>query len=63
MAASTIIKIPVAETVEATLGLTETKILKLYPTSNKAMQQVQVSSLTPKLLNTGHKTSMFLSMM
>ena len=62
MAASTIIRIPVAETVEATLGLAEKEILEVYPTTNKAMQQVQVSSLTPKLLNTDYKTSMFLSM-
>ena len=37
MAASTIIRIPVAETVEATLGLAETEILEVYPTTNKAM--------------------------
>ena len=62
MAASTTIRIPVVDTVEATHGMAETEILELYPTSNKAMLQVQVSSLTPKLLNTSHKTSMFLSM-
>ena len=62
MAASTTIRIPVAETVEATLGLAATEIMELYPIINKAMLQVQVSSLTPKLLDTDHKTSMFRSM-
>ena len=36
MAASTKIKIPVAETVEATLGRAGTEIMDLYPTTNKA---------------------------
>ena len=36
MAALTTIKIPVADTVEATLGLAETEIMDLYPTTNKA---------------------------
>ena len=62
MAASTTIRIPVTETVEATLGLAATEIMDLYPIINKAMLQVQVSSLTPKLLNNDHKTSMFRSM-
>ena len=62
MAASTTIRIPVAETVEATLGLAATEIMDLYPIINKAMLQVQVSSLTPKLLNNDHKTNMFRSM-
>ena len=61
MVTSTTIRIPVA-TVEATLGLVGTEMLDLYPTINKAMLQVQVSSLTPKLLNTDQKTSMFCSM-
>ena len=51
---STTIRIPVA-TVEATLGLAGTEILDLYPTINKAMLQVQVSSLSPKLLSTDQK--------
>ena len=54
MAVLTTIKIPVADTVEATLGLAEKEIVDLYPTTNKAMLQVQVSSLTPRLLNTDH---------
>ena len=62
MAASTTIRIPVADTVEATHGMAETEIMEVYPTTNKAMMQVQVSSLTPKLRNTDHKTSMFRSM-
>ena len=45
-AASRTIRTPVA-TVEATLGLAGTEILDLYPTVNKVMFQVQVSSLTP----------------
>ena len=61
MAAFTTIRIPVADTVEAILGLAETEIMEVYPTTNKAMLQVQVSSLTPKLLNTDYKTSMFRS--
>ena len=61
MAASTTIRIPVADTVEATHGLAGTEIMEVYPTTSKAMLQVQVSSLTPKLLNTDHKTSMFRS--
>ena len=36
MAALTTIKIPVADTVQATLGLAETEIMDLYPTTNKA---------------------------
>ena len=36
LAASTTIRISVAETVEATLGLAGTEIMELYPTSNKA---------------------------
>ena len=40
---------------EATLGLAGTEILDLYPTINKAMLQVQVSSLSLKLLNTDQK--------
>ena len=32
--------------------------MEVYPTTNKAMLQVQVSLLTPKLLNTDYKTSM-----
>ena len=39
MAASTTIRIPVAETVEATLGLAATEIMDLYPIINKAMLQ------------------------
>ena len=42
-----------------TLGMVATEIMEVYPTTNKAMLQVQVSSLTPKLRNTDHKTSMF----
>ncbi|XP_015748998.1 PREDICTED: uncharacterized protein LOC107328769 isoform X19 [Acropora digitifera] len=41
MAASTTIRIPVAGTVEATHGMAETEIMDLYPTTNKAMLQVQ----------------------
>ena len=47
MAASTTIRIPVADTVEATHGMAETEIMEVYPTTNKAMLQVQVSSATP----------------
>ena len=47
MAASTTIRIPVADTVEATHGMAETEIMEVYPTTNKAMLQVQVSSPTP----------------
>ena len=36
MAASTTIRIPVADTVEATHGMAETKIMEVYPTTNKA---------------------------
>ena len=39
MAASTTIRIPVAETVEATLGLAATEIMDLYLIINKAMLQ------------------------
>ncbi|XP_015748992.1 PREDICTED: uncharacterized protein LOC107328769 isoform X13 [Acropora digitifera] len=41
MAASTTIRIPVADTVEATHGMAETEIMEVYPTTNKAMLQVQ----------------------
>ena len=58
---STTIRIPVA-TVEATLGLAGTEMVDLYPTINKAMLQVQVSSLTPHLSNSGQKISMSRSM-
>ena len=61
MVTSTTIRISVA-TVEATLGLEGTEIMDLYPTIKKVMLQVQVSSMTPKLLNTDQKTSMFHSM-
>ena len=61
MVTSTTIKIPVA-TVEATLVLVGTEMLDLYPTINKAMLQVEVSGMTPKLLNSDQKTSMFRSM-
>ena len=46
MAASTTIRIPVADTVEATHGMAGTEIMEVYSTTNKAMLQVQVSSLT-----------------
>ena len=36
MATSTTIRIPVAETVEATLEQVGTEIMQLYPTTNKA---------------------------
>ena len=45
MVTSTTIRISVA-TVEATLGLVGTEMVDLYPTINKAMLQVQVSSMT-----------------
>ena len=61
MAASTTIRIPVADTVEATHGKAGTEIMDLYPTTNKAILQVQVSLLTPKLFNTDHKTNIFRS--
>ena len=38
MAASTTIRIPVADTVEATHGLAGTETMDLYPTTNKAKE-------------------------
>ena len=51
----------IVDQAHTTVGMVATVIMEVYPTTNKAMLQVQVSLLTPKLLNPDYKTSMFRS--